>query len=256
MHIQTTHCLTAYIVQSLSSMPDRTSLLGLSHIPADLVAQYPDVQIDLSEHAQLFKAKYAGVFTGFSEFPARVEAMRTEQWGELDLTSVLSCETYIDMADVDRIKAIRAYVLTDDRAHLLNKIEMWPIFVRPFICPEGWKSDGGIECIDKRKPDDRWYGPIVFDIAPNPNDPNIVYTVDWRSGAVTLMPIDLVKVHLYTQISAPRWLHSHPGVPVFRLDGSKVPEHASIERWWLCKAQQEAISTFEAFMPAMTEYKL
>ena len=61
----------------------------LSHgIPEDLAAQYPDLLMDPSEHARLFKAKYAGVY-GF-DLPDRIEAMRTAQWGDLDLSTVLA----------------------------------------------------------------------------------------------------------------------------------------------------------------------
>ena len=242
-------------------------MFGLSRdVPDDLAAQYPDLLLDPSEHAQLFKVKYAGVFT-FDCVPARIEAMRTEQWGQLDLRTVLSLETYIDMADYDRIKTICVYGCKDDWSHCLNKITMWPIFERPFVSPEGWKSNGGLTCIHERQPDDRLYWPVVFDIPdldPATDYANVVYTVEWRSGAVTLMPIDMVKVHLYTELPpAPRWLESYPGTTVCRRGESKdvvVPDDAVVERWYLCKKRKHAAEVFDAyvdaFMPPKFEYSL
>lgn len=253
-------------------------------IPEDLAAQYPDVLMDPGEHAQLFKAKYAGVY-GY-DLPDRVEAMRTEQWGDLDLSTVLPCETYIDMADIVRIKQICVEaVAEDDGEHILiNRVPLLPVFKRPFIGPEGWNQDCGLFSITERKPGDRWYCPIVFnkcrssqsdarsretehllkhanedgdvfDGAPPARPlPDICYTVEWRCGAVTLMPIDLVKVHLYPELPpAPEWLDSRPGRTVYAELGEServVPECAVVGRWNLCEQRKNAARVLEAFLPA------
>jgi hypothetical protein len=287
-----------HVAQLVSA--NMTQMFGLSHVPDDLAAQYPDLLLDPAEHAQLFKVKYAGIFK-FHCLPARIEAMRTAQWGQLDLRKVLSLETYIDMADYDRIKTICAYGCSDDSSFLLNKITMEPIFIRPFISPEGWKPNHGLKCIDEREPGDRLYWPVVFDVAdvepatcdafekkknkknkknkkknkknkklvttkrtpPPPRadaDPAyIVYTVEWRSGAVTLMPIDMVKIHLYTELpAAPWWLESYPGTTVCRRDSKPVPESAVVERWHICKERKRAAEVYDAFigavMPAKFEF--
>jgi len=295
IHVTCLVCLNSINVAQLVSA-NMTQMLGLSHVPDDLAAQYPDLLLDPAEHAQLFKVKYAGIFT-FSCLPARIEAMRTAQWGELDLRKVLSLETYIDMADYDRIKTIRVYGCSDDSSFLLNKITMDPIFIRPFISPEGWKPNHGLKCIDEREPGDRLYWPVVFDVAdvepatcdafekikkkkkkkkknkkndklvtmkrtpPPPradvNSAYIVYTVEWRSGAVTLMPIDMVKIHLYTELpAAPWWLESYPGTTVCRRDsGDVVPESAVVERWHICKERKRAAEAYDAFMGAVMPVK-
>ena len=244
-----------------------TQMFGLSHVPDDLAAQYPDLLLDPAEHAQLFKVKYAGIFT-FSCLPARIEAMRTAQWGELDLRKVLSLETYIDMADYDKIKTICVYCCKDDSSFLLNKITMERIFIRPFISPEGWKSNHGLKCIDEREPGDRLYWPVVFDVTDvepptcdafdvaNVDPAYIVYTVEWRSGAVTLMPIDMVKIHLYTELpAAPWWLESYPGTTVCRRDSKLVPESAVVERWYICKERKRAAELYDAFVNAIMPVK-
>ena len=267
-------------------------MFGLSHLPDDLAAQYPDLLLDPVEHAQLFKVKYAGIFK-FHCLPARIEAMRTAQWGKLDLHKVLSLETYIDMADYDRIKTIRVYGCNGDSSCLLNRITMDPIFIRPFISPEGWKPNHGVKCIDEREPYDRLYLPVVFDVIdvdpatcdafekkknkkkkkktkklvtmkPTPPPPRvdvdpvyIVYTVEWRSGAVTLMPIDMVKIHLYTELpAAPCWMDSYPGTTVCRRDsGDVVPDSAVVERWHICKERKRAAEVYDAFMGAVMPVK-
>ena len=250
--------------------------LGLSCVPDDLAAKYPDLLINPVEHAQLFKVKYAGVFTSHGRCPARIEAMRTEQWGQLDLRNVLSLETYIDMADYDEIETIRVYSYKDDCSWLCNEIRKWPIFRRPFISPEGWKSNADLLPINECEPDDRLYWPIVvdvtdrdlaaldmlatelatlnvdFDPATLEETTQVVYTVEWRSGVVTLMPIDMVKIHLYTELpDAPVWLDSHPGATVRRSDTNDVvPESAVVERWYLCKERKRAAEMFDAFVGA------
>ena len=87
--------------------------------------------------------------------------------------------------------------------------------------------------------------------------PSICYTVEWRCGAVTLMPIDLVKVHLYTELPpAPEWLDSYPGETIRRHSegGSEsesesvVPECAVVERWHIGNKQKRAAVVLEAFL--------
>ena len=253
------------VVQTNADIPYELQLAQLiktmyaGDTPERLAAQYPDLLMDPYEHAQLFKTKYAGVFTGFG-LPNRVEAMRTKQWGELDLGTVLSCETFMEMADVNRIKRIRVELVSKDNEPILfNEIDDLRLCKIPFISPEGWNRDGGICCSHECRPDDRFYCPIVFNVPEKQaNMCYMCYTVEWRSGAVTLMPIDLVKVHLYTELPpAPWWLDSRPGVTVCRQwQQDVVPEHAVVERWHICEEQARARETFEAFFPPVYVFKV
>ena len=93
---------------------------------------------------------------------------------------------------------------------------------------------------------------VDFDPATLEETTQVVYTVEWRSGVVTLMPIDMVKIHLYTELpDAPVWLDSHPGATVRRSDTNDVvPESAVVERWYLCKERKRAAEMFDAFVGA------
>lgn len=178
----------------------------LSHdVPAELAAQYPDLLLDPIDHARLVREKYKDVF-GFS-IPDRVEQMRTDEWNGVDLLDVLAPETYMYVRDIVRIETISA----EFAGCLLNRIPFKGvrehIHWRPLVSPEGWDEEGGT--IVENKPDDRVYLNVVFNEGFKQESgeaatlPDITYTVQWRSGAVTLLPLDLVKVHRYTSLPLP-----------------------------------------------------